>query len=327
MNFYATQDYLDVISKVYFKGQRASVEDIRIGQDVLRLLVVNDRHVITQAQFLDYHEPVKQAGMKLSERTYRYANFVVRDVIELTDWEQYREDGFELAPFIDWTQFTTFEDYKNFIQNRHRSTIRQYQRHGRRLADHIGRPAFTMNDDSDDVLAAAWTWKKRQLRKSGEIDYFADPKTMECLDLLRQRGLLTASTLRASGRLVSVHLGFVHDGIWGGWVFAYDPELRKYSCGHQLMTAMLQESYRLNHRQFDFSIGSEPYKALYATHARVLGTIGRPPLRQRVARGLKRELKSRSPKLFDLAKELKKELLRRKSICESRARGTEILAG
>jgi hypothetical protein len=327
MNFYATPEYLEVISEVYFKGKRASVEDVRIGEDMLRLLVVNGSRVIINAQFLDYHEPLKNAEAALNTRTYPYSNFVVRDSVKPARWEECLHSGFELAPYVDWSMFPTFDHYMAFILNRRRSLIREYQRLGRRLAEQIGPVAFRMNDDHDDVLELARLWKKRQLRRSGETDYFADPKTMDSLRLFRQRGILTASTLRAAGRLVSVHLGFVHEGVWGGWVFAYDPEFRKYSCGHQLMGAMLEESHRLGHRQFDFSIGSEPYKSVYATHARVLGTIGRPPLRQRVVVRLKRELKGRNPDLLETARELKRELRRKKSIYVSWLRGTEVLAG
>jgi hypothetical protein len=325
MNFYATREYLGVISEVYFKGRRVGIEDVRIGDDVLRLLVVGGRRVVTSARFLDYHEPIGKAEAARATRSHAYSNFVVRGVVEPSRWEECRRDGFELAPYVDWSMFPTFDRYKDFIAGRNRGLVRECERRGRRLAEQLGPIAFAMNDEGDDALALARVWKKRQLRKSGEVDYFADPRTMECLELLRRRGLLTTSTLRAGGRLASVYIGFVHDGVWGGWIFAYDPELQKYSCGHQLMTAMLEHSHRLGHRQFDLSIGSEPYKTVYATHARVLGTIGRPPVRQQVIGRLKRELRGQAPRLFDAAKAVKRQLLRQKSIYESWLRGTEVL--
>jgi hypothetical protein len=325
MNFYATREYLDVISEVYFKGRSVSIEDVCIGDEVLRLLVVDGSRVVTSAQFLDYHEPLGKPEAVRATRSHAYSDFVVRSVVDPPQWEEHCQSGFELALYVDWSRFPTFEGYKAFILSRNRGMIREFERRGRRLAEQIGPVTFAMNDDSNDALELARVWKKRQLRRSGELDYFADPRTMECLELFRKRGLLTTSTLRAGGRLVSIYIGFVHEGVWGGWIFAYDPELQKYSCGHQLMSAMLAQSHRLGHHQFDFSIGSEPYKTVYATDARVLGTIGQPPVRHRLVRHVKRGLKEQSPKLFEIAKELKRGLLRKKSIYESWRHGTEIL--
>ncbi|NNK91472.1 MAG: GNAT family N-acetyltransferase, partial [Acidimicrobiia bacterium] len=121
-----------------------------------------------------------------------------------------------------------------------------------------------------------------------------------------------SSTLRADGRLISVWLGFVHDDVWSGWIFAYDPDpaIRKYSAGKQLLHSMLEESHRLGHREFDFSIGDEDYKWFFATHARVLGPVGQPPISERVrtsAREAKRFTKqvlARHPKLLDGAASL-----------------------
>jgi CelD/BcsL family acetyltransferase involved in cellulose biosynthesis len=54
---------------------------------------------------------------------------------------------------------------------------------------------------------------------------------------------------------------------------------------------MLEESHRLGHTQFDFSIGGEEYKWVYATHARLLGPLGRPPLKTRVLAAAKQQAK------------------------------------
>ena len=101
-------------------------------------------------------------------------------------------------------------------------------------------------------------------------------------------------------------MGFTHDNVWSGWVFTYDhdPELRKYSLGHQLLRSMLEESYRRKHREFDFSIGGEDYKWVYSTHARLLGAIGCPPLRQRMIT-LALQQATKNPALFELARSLK----------------------
>src|SRR5262249_23681919 len=143
------------------------------------------------------------------------------------------------------------------------------------------------------VFPLAFEWKSAQLRETGVNDYLADPLNVEYLTRARESGMLSASTLRAGGRLLSAWLGFMHDRVWSGWGFTYDhdPALKKYCLGHQLVRSMLEESHRLGHKQFDFSIGGEEYKWVYATHARLLGPSGKVPLKTRVVAAAKQHAK------------------------------------
>lgn len=309
MNFYASRAYLDAAAAVYFKGREVAIENVRIGSDILRLLVVDGR-IITRLQFLDFHQPLCEAEVQGPIREGRYAQFVVRGTIRCDEWQQDAFPGFELAPFIDWWQFPSFDAYKNQLLERHRGLVRDRERRWRSLAAAQGEPVFTFNDEADDVLAMAREWKSRQLVETGIPDYFADPKTMEFLQLLRERRLLVSSSLRAGGRLLSVWIGFIHEASWSGWVFTYDPAFRKYSVGHQLLNCMLEESYRLGHREFDFSDGGHDYKIMYATHGRLLGDIGRPPLKRAVVLLAKNTLRRTSPKLFEAIRSARGSLAR-----------------
>ncbi len=116
MNFYASPDYLSAVAEAYFPGRSASIEQVRVGDAVLRLLVIDDREVITAVPFLDYHEPLSTAGIGEVTRTYSHAQAVVRSVMELAAWEKDRSAGVDVAPFIDWSQFPTYEDYKSRIK-------------------------------------------------------------------------------------------------------------------------------------------------------------------------------------------------------------------
>ena len=121
---------------------------------------------------------------------------------------------------------------------------------------------------------------------------FADLSHVRFFENLREKNLLVASSLRIAGRLLSVWLGFVHDRVRSGWIFTYehDPAFSRYSLGHQLLQSMLQHSFASEHREFDFSLGAQEYKWLYATHARVLGPLGQP---QRSARDTARNALAR----------------------------------
>jgi hypothetical protein len=312
MNFYASREYLNVVAEVFFGGRRTNVEEVRIGEDVLRLLVVDDKRAVTDLLFMDYHEPIPSPQARPT-REYGHAEWVVRRVIDIGDWKPEAFQGFELAPYVDWSKFATYEDYKAFILGRNKGLVKEQERRRRRLGELVGGLHFTMDDPKADVLERAREWKGRQLRETGHKDYFADPKTLAYFERLRQRNLLTSSTLRGGdGRLLSIWIGFVHARVWSGWVFTYDPELRKYSAGHQLVNAMLEESYRLGHEQFDFSTGAEDYKMLYATHGRILGPIGQPPLQRRLLVRVKEAAKKRTPKLFEGARDIKRAIDQKK---------------
>ena len=307
MNFYASAEYLNVASEVYFRGRQIRIEDVRIGDDVLRLLVVDGKDVVTSLPFLDYHEPLDQNQGDQAGRKHGYAHFVARKRAELAKVDLNAFEDRELAPTVDWTKFARYDDYKAFILSRQRGLIRENERRGRRLADVFGTLQFNMNDEGEDVFEFARKWKSQQLCATGQEDYFADPRNLEYFSVLRQKGLLVSSTLRGDGRLLSVWLGYIHDGVWSGWIFTYDAEFRKYSVGHQLLIAMLQRSYELGHREFDFSIGKEDYKMLYATDVRVLTSIGAIPLSERIVARAKKEVKERHPKLFEMARNLRNE--------------------
>jgi hypothetical protein len=313
MNFFASREYLDVVAATYFQDRVTRIEDVRIGAAVLRLLVVDDKFVVTDIPFLDYHEPLRADEAGTPSRESGYARWVVRRVIERTEWDTEKFAGFESAPFVDWSLFPTFEAYAAQLKSRQKSLIQEHLRRRRRLAETFGELSFSVDDKASDVFALARKWKSAQLRETGATDWLAAPKNVEYLERAADRGLLISSTLRAGGRLLSTWMGFIHDGVWSGWVFTYDPdpELRKYCLGHQLVRSMLEESHARKHRQFDFSIGSEEYKWVYATHARVLGHAGRVPLQQRLMSFAKHNAKralARSPRLAEMAAAVRKAI-------------------
>lgn len=289
MQFYASTEYLDIAAQAYFPGRETKIELVKIGDQVFRLLVVDGEKPVSDLHFVDYLEPLESVDPSAPLRQGSYAASVVRDVIETSQWDPEKHQDLQPAPFVDWSRFGTFEDYEAFLQTRSKRLYKDQQRRGRRLAEQFGDLEFQMNDPGSDVLELAFEWKVRQFHDTGAPNYLADSRNRRYFELLRENDLLTASTLRGDGRLLSVWLGFVHEGVWSGWIFSYDkdPALQKFSLGHQLLHSMLRESKRLGHREFDFSVGDEDYKWFYSTHVRVLGPVGTPPFAIRVGSGIR----------------------------------------
>jgi len=312
MNFYASHEYLESIAEVCFKRRRWTIEDVRIDDQVFRLLVIDNNRLVTNGLFLDYHIPLNDSEIRTVVSRSGHAKSVAHRIIEASEWKDGAFKGFDLAPFVDWSRFSTYDDYKAFILGRNRGLVRERERRRRRFTETFGEPVFRMDDDQDDVLQLSRQWKSRQLLATGLKNWIIAPQVTEFLTVLRRKGLLTSSTLRISGRLAAVWIGFVYEGCWSGWIFTHDPELGKYSVGHHLVSAMIEESHKLKHREFDFSSGAEDYKMIYATHARLLGAVGRPPLSERLIARAKEKVKERNPKLFQMAQDLKKEVNRKK---------------
>ena len=78
--------------------------------------------------------------------------------------------------------------------------------------------------------------------------------------------------------------------------------MKKYSLGHRLLRDMLRESHARGHKRFDFSIGGEDYKWLYATDAHLLADFGQKPLRELMTRRIKGSLKKTVNQLSTLSR-------------------------
>lgn len=312
MNFYASSDYLQVVADVYFEGRSTRIGCVKVGGEILRVLIVDDHDVVTEVPFLDYHVPLHAGQAGLVERKPAFAPWVAQGVVTHAGWAAIAREGLEPAPFVDWSGFDSYDRYLAMLRSDHKDRLAEHGRLRRRLAEKFGALEFCFDDERPDVLDLAIRWKRRQFEETGADDIFVDLRNLRFFDVLRERNLLVASTLRASGRLLAVSLGFVHEGAWSGWILAYDhdPDLNHYSLGNQLLQAMLRHGFESGHREFDFSIGGHAYKWLYATHARVLGPLGRPP-RQPVRFAARAAMRSALERLnlLQTAKSLRDRLL------------------
>lgn len=78
--------------------------------------------------------------------------------------------------------------------------------------------------------------------------------------------------------LLPAHLGGLADGRLYWWVPASDAALTHYSPGRLLLEDLLQASHARLHAEFDVHIGDDAYTFHSATHSRVIGPVGVPPL-------------------------------------------------
>jgi hypothetical protein len=280
LNFFASDPFLSAAKVAYFTHRSLEPAYVRVGGRVFRFLVENGKKPISNFTFLDYQEPVEvQSGQKIIDRN-TYVNHAVLDFITTEEWHanNFKAQGYGAAPTVVWKDFASYEAFLDFIKPRCGQQMKEDNRRKRRLAQDLGELQFTWNDQAEDVFPLTFRWKSAQLAAMGQPDPFAKREAWIFFEELRQKGALSAATLRAGERLVASWFGALWEGRFYGWIAAYDSALGKYSPGKQLLHLLLEESFKAKHLEFDFSLGDEPYKWNYATHVRKLGPVGTPPL-------------------------------------------------
>jgi hypothetical protein len=303
-NLYATREFLEAVAEFLYPERHCSVNDFAVGDEVFRLLCV-DGEPLEVTPFIDMHEPLLEPRNLEKAISLRRLPKVSRAIADLEDFKSNQSwQDFAGGPTVFWKNFPTWEKYLELL--RARRILSDDQRRWRRLEEAVGKLSFQSNDFGKDVLPTCFEWKSARDKELDRVDMFARDDTRALFAALQQRGLMRASTLRGGDQLLAMWLGWVHRGRWSGWVTAYnaDPSFGKYSLGRQMLYPMLEESYRAGHNEFDFSIGMEPYKLFFSTHARAIANVGQPRIQERV-RGTVKAVLRRSPWLYEKVKALR----------------------
>jgi CelD/BcsL family acetyltransferase involved in cellulose biosynthesis len=141
----------------------------------------------------------------------------------------------------------------------------------------VGPVTLSFNDgDPSEVIATCIRWQSARYR--GARSLFRDARHRAFLAGLADAGICRTSSLRAGNQLLATHVGFADGGRFYYSMPAYEPGFARYSPGRLLFEHLLEETFQHGFSQLDLLIGREPYKWIYATHARLIGPIGRPPL-------------------------------------------------
>jgi hypothetical protein len=311
MNIFSTDAYLTTLAEVYFPGKPHSIELYRCEGKVFRLLSV-DGQIISTWAFLDFVQPLDSAEGPAQELGY-----LPKAVLRTTRAEDRPAVGEAPevlpSPFVDWKLFATWADFENVVKARIGNLFPDSRRKRKKLERDLGPVRFVFDDERPEVFERCVRWKSSQYVATGLKDMFADPLNVEMFRQLHQKKVVVVSSLSAGDTLVAVHFGGLADNRHYWWVPAYDPAQSKYSPGRLMLEAILEESYRAKHSEFDFLIGDEAYKWHYATHNREVGGLGTTPLKLRLRKEAKKQIKqalARYPRLLAAASEWKRRLSR-----------------
>jgi CelD/BcsL family acetyltransferase involved in cellulose biosynthesis len=314
MNFFSSDEYLDALARVWFPGRRCEVGLYAVEGRLFRLLgveglgpVVTDGPRPHSYNFLDFFDPLGSAERSTSVRPVRWLPRAALRVDDLTGSPHPPASDGEPAPYVDWSRFPGWSAFEAHVAAR-RATLRaDSRRKRRRLEERFGPLRFRWDDRRPAVLDTALAWKSAQYARTGVRDGTAIPQNVAMLRELSRSGLLIASSLIAGERLIAVHLGVHWRRRFFSWVPAYDREVLVLSPGRLLLEHLLVESHARDDAEFDFLLGDEPYKYYYATHHRLVGPLGTPPLAVTVRKAMRSSVKralGRYPALLEKARAL-----------------------
>lgn len=127
-------------------------------------------------------------------------------------------------------------------------------------------------EEASSVLDAMIRQKRRKYRETGFPDLFAKPSYSAFFSRLIERhlttGLIHASALTVGETIVATHCGMIfRDRLY--WLMpSYEAgEWARYSVGRVLMQSLLEWSISRGLKVFDFTLGDEAYKSLWADHS------------------------------------------------------------
>lgn len=308
MNVFSTARFLEIAGEVHFPHARRSVELFEVDGRVLRLLVVNGRPVRSML-FYDFPQPldVVPAGARVTPLPYFPLTVQRTERIEARTGPEPR--GVQPSPYIDWTSLPSFAAWEAHARARTVVKSGDDGRQRRRLERDVGPVRFEADDKNVAVFDAVVRWKAAQYRASGFFDGFSVPANVELFRRLHAAGLVLVSSLWAGDTLLAGHLGASHERRLAWWVPAYDAQFGKYSPGRLLLKDLIAWSHARGDVEFDFLIGAEDYKFIFATHNRVIGPVGVMPMRERLVRDARwkaREALSHFPRVEAAARELKR---------------------
>ena len=169
-----------------------------------------------------------------------------------------------------------------------RSHSADSRRQRRRLAE-LGKPRFVIATTVEQALAitdAMLAQKSRRYRETGREDPLTSEGYREFYLRTTRRhhgcGLIHVSALMLDDRVLATHWG----AVWKGRLVSLMPsfeggEWARYSPGRLLLEHLLEWSFRAGLREFDLTIGDEPYKSAFCNVTDDLYRLIRP----RSARG------------------------------------------
>ncbi|MFK7918040.1 MAG: GNAT family N-acetyltransferase [Ilumatobacter sp.] len=308
MHFFSTPTFLAAAQAADPELAGARPTDVRVrGHGRYRVLGTTKGRLFPSLPFVDYLVALDDSDPSVeSTADVRHLDNVVLDELTVDEFARHqRNDGLEatdpiltdgqggrrtVSPYVEWHSFSSFEEYITRARSSSKRAFRETRRKVSLVERELGiQPTFTYDDPDPGRFEQCLRWKAQQYLTTGNSDLIA-AGAGTLMRELRDADQLVISTLCAGDRLLAAHIGFVDNNVFHYWLPAYDDTAAKAAPGVRLLELMLAASFERNHAAFDFLEGQEAYKFSYATHVRVVGTIGTPSLALATVRRSRRRI-------------------------------------
>jgi hypothetical protein len=277
-SFFSSEEFLGALASAVYPGKPWRREVVEVDGQLFRVLVIGNRVVDAQ-----WNHPFRYDVIDSADgQTVRRWPYLAATTVELRDAPVEERFPWPVrpSPFVNWRLFSSWSAYERFAhQSPFSAPWTTTARLERKLGREFGGVDFRTNDSSDDVVPFLARFKGAHFVRTGLLDWFQAPSTLRIFDELRHRDMFSYATVRAGGRLVAAAGGSVWNGKSIFRMTTYDPAFGAYSPGRILLHHLLRGSFERGDTEFDFLIGYEAYKWDYATHARIVGPVGRKPRR------------------------------------------------
>jgi len=238
----------------------------------------------------------------LARRIARQAGADVLDWRHLTPRVS-RQDNPLYGPACRRTPYSTHAlaltgSWQDFCRDRLSTSHLATSRRKWRQLGQSGSARFVIARTVDEALGLLETTvrlKTAQCADTGSRNLLAQAAYRDFFTRMTRRhlasGLVRVAALQIDDTVLATHWGCVHRGRFVWLMPAYDPAWHRVSPGRLLLEHLLQRCFDDGLDAFDFTIGDEPYKAVYADAHERLGRVchARTPLGHAYAFRARRE--------------------------------------
>ncbi len=209
---------------------------------------------------------------------------VVASQPEFQDWHLRIED----SPYIDLSH--GFEAYVAERKNAGVGSLSETRRKYRKFEREIGPLRFAWHAPDSEAFNTLLEWKSAQRKRTGTFDALQFEWVTQTLAAIREihsedfGGVF--STLHVDDTLVAVFLGMRTKTVLHKWFSAYNVELSKYSPGHLLSLAIIEEAAKQGLQRIDLGRGEDAYKRSLNSGSNLVGegAVDLNPLRHMTRR-------------------------------------------
>lgn len=295
---FSSDEFLTALAGAYFPGARPRVVECE-GRQYRTLIASRGKPVSGFHPFPFYLEPLAEPfeGPVLRVPHLRE---VVLATTPVGDPSPVRFA--EPSPYVDLSQFGSWEELRaSATPPPGINSPKRVEEKIRQAGRQFGAVELAVDDRDEADFETLLQWKIAQYNRTWRAHRMTIPQNLDFYRDLRRRGLFQVFALRFGGRLAAGKIGLRIRGrsLWR--VTVYDPDFAKYSPGSIIEMLALKACLEAGERDYDYLVGAEKYKFVFATHIRWVGHVGAEPRIdrwQRVGRMRAARLATRSPALY-----------------------------